>query len=426
MPKNFLLPKDVPVIDHVEPNFGPPNITVNIYPASGICFNEDPINGLCSFGQKLSGDKVIMGQQDPNGDLFWVNVPILSWSEHLIQIKVPEQTFEPGKTIIKVYKENLGTSPFKVFVVLHNPVINSLTPSSSSWGKDVLVSGLGFPMLKEKIYYNENGYGYSAYIELHSSDNKYRITRYYREDPLNPNEVFIGLKDLLNVNTGNPVTENDLYPGCWDTNIVIDYFKDNPTNGTPGKYNLGMNGLDPADELLYRVVSNSVCLTVTNNLFNNELMIDNISNEETFKVNEINLSSSDSITYILGGSSYVLVDNNPEQLEALEVPSSEIQKSLEYENNNLMSGLTVQDLTPEIIKRLNLSNKQGVFVSEVTEDSLAASVFKEEDVILQINQTNIYSLEDYNKILDTMKPGNNITILLLRNGSLIHIIFSHE
>jgi hypothetical protein len=301
-----LLTDDIQAIDHLEPDFGPPGIIVNILPASGRCFNEDPVNGLCSFGQKINGDSVLMGQKDNNGEWYWVDVPIESWSEHLIQIKVPERTFQPGKTLIKVHKELFGTSASKVFVVLHNPVIRSLTPSYSNWGQDVLVSGDGFCVKREKIY--KNGYGYSVYIELDSMDNKYRVTMYHRQDPWDINKVSIRLTDLLDINTGNPVSEQDLYQGCWNMRVIIDYFKDNPANGTPGKYNLDMGGLDPHDELLYRVISNPVCFTVVKGPYISGVMPDRIPGGGILEIEGVNFGSTQGASYVLGGKDSALVE----------------------------------------------------------------------------------------------------------------------
>jgi hypothetical protein len=310
------LPVDIPVIDHIEPNFGPPGITINILPASGICFNEDPVNGLCSFGLKSNGDSVKMGQKDMFGNWYWVDTPIESWSEHRIQIKVPEQTLDMGKTFLKVYKEQVGTSATKVFVVLYNPVINYLKPSYAHWGQDVLIDGDRLTVEKEKIYHNGAGYGHSSYIELTSSGNKYRVTNYLWQEPWYPGKIFIRLADLLDTNTGNPLPEHDLYPGCWNMRIIVDYFKDNPSSGTPGKYNLGMGGLDTADELLYRVVSDPVCLTVAEYFpespytspFIDAITPERIPNGGFFEIYGVNFGSIQGTSYVLGGTDSALIE----------------------------------------------------------------------------------------------------------------------
>jgi len=299
---------DIPQIDYISPNFGPPGIIVNIVSASGICFNDDPVNGLCSFGPKMNGDAVLMGQMDLKGNWYWVNVSIESWSEHLIQIKVPEQTFQPGKTVVRVKKELAGTSALKVFVVLHSPVISSLIPSYTHWGQDVLVGGDGLSVEEERIYYNESRYGYSSYIELNSLDDTYRVTNYLWQVSWYPNKILVGLTDLFDINTGNPALEQDLYPGCWNIKVITDYFKDNPVNGTPGKYNLDMGGFDPADELIYRVISNSVCLIITKDPYINGVMPDKIPNGGYFEIDGVNFGSIQGQSYVLGGTDSALIE----------------------------------------------------------------------------------------------------------------------
>jgi hypothetical protein len=299
-------PPDAPIIDRLEPAFGPPGTIVNIVPAQGACFQQDPVNGLCSFGLMMTGDAVTIGQKDTVGNWYWVYASIRSWSEHLIQIEVPILGFHPGKAFVKVHKQLDGTNAFKVFIVLHKPVIGSLTPPYGNWGQSVIVGGDGFSVKKEMIY--ENGYGYSTYIELHSLNDNYRATSYPMQESWNSNRIFVELIDLLNINTGNPISEQDLYPGCWNIKVITDYFKDNPANGTPGKYNLDMGGLDPADELIYRVISNPVCFTVAKDPYIGGVMPDRIPNGGILEINGVNFGSTQGMSYVLGGKDSALVE----------------------------------------------------------------------------------------------------------------------
>jgi hypothetical protein len=280
------LPADIPLIDRLEPDFGPPGIIVNIIPTSGQCWNEDPVHGQCSFGQKMYGDAVKMAQKDPaTGEWNKIDVPIHSWSEHLIQIEVPSWMFQPGKTRIRIHKEGLGTSPFKKFIVRKHPVIYSLSPSVGDLDQVLDIGGEGFSVKKEKIY--QNGYGYSTYVELTASNYKYRVTIYKDTDLAIPekqwdqNKIRIKLKDLVDVSTGNLVPEQSLYAGCWNLLVITDYFRDDGD----GIYNKSghldlQNSDNPADvpnatgngdELLYRVISEPVCFTVTKNPYINSI-----------------------------------------------------------------------------------------------------------------------------------------------------------
>jgi len=117
------------------------------------------------------------------------------------------------------------------------------------------------------------------------------VTKYRRRDPWDPNKVLIRLIDLFDNNTGNTVPEQDLYTGCWDIKVITDYFKDDPVNGIPGKYNLDLGGLDLADELLHREISDPVCFTVTKDPYINGVRPDKIPNGNTFEIYGANFGS---------------------------------------------------------------------------------------------------------------------------------------
>jgi hypothetical protein len=287
------LPADTPVIGSIRPKFGPPGIIVNIKPASGACFNEDPVNGLCSFGQKLSGDRAKMGQKDSmTGDWQWFEVPLYSWSEHLIQIRVPDNTFQPGKTKIKLLKEDVGESNYKVFNVREHPVISSLNPTIGNWGQAINIDGAGFGIEQEEVY--PDGYGYSTYIKLLSSGNKYRVTIYKDVDPSLPgkqwdqNTINIKLNALLDINAGNLISMDNLNPGCWDLYVVTDYFKDDGDS----KYFDPITGkLNKHDALLYSDISNSVCFKVTKDPYINSINPNPALPKETAKIYGSNFGS---------------------------------------------------------------------------------------------------------------------------------------
>jgi len=107
-----------------------------------------------------------------------------------------------------------------------------------------------------------------------------------------------------------------------------------------------------------------------------------------------------------------------------ELPA-EIQKSSAGEYNNLLRGVSVQDLTPDLINRLNLPNRlKGVVVTDVSEDSPAAMVLTQGDVIQEINRQKIASVKEYENIVSKLKPGEDILLLIYRGGSSIYITLS--
>jgi hypothetical protein len=266
------LPAEIPTIDHIEPGFGPPGMIISIIPATETCFLEDPINGTCSFGQKMIGDRVQMKQTASGAE--WIDLPIYSWSEQLIQVKVPSWTFVPGNTKIRVHKQNIGNTALQTFSLREHPVVSSLTPGAGNWGTVIDISGTGFGVRREKIY--ADGYGYSTYVELHASNDKYRVTKYNRNGTIYPTwgdtGISVKIEDLVDINTGSPVPDQQLYVGCWNLEVIRDYFKDDNDgvyneNGHLDLKNSGNaadvpNATGSGDELLYREISTPICFTV--------------------------------------------------------------------------------------------------------------------------------------------------------------------
>ena len=258
-----------------------------------------------------------------------------------------------------------------------------------------------------------------------------------------------------------------LFPGCWNMRMIVDYFKDNSVSGTPGKYNMGMGGLDPADELIYRVISDPVCLTVTNDSFIKEVLQDSIPNGGTLEVDGVKLASTQGMSYVPGSNNSALIETTDDEEDnedgvaantksgkeselkiiqenktekkkvaigelpaEIQKPSKrelpeEIQKSFKNKYDNFLQGVSALALTPELIKRLNLPKKlKGVFVAEVSENSPAAMVLMKRDVIQEINLYKITSLKEYKKVAATIKPEKDILLVIFRNGSFVYVILS--
>jgi serine protease Do len=109
-----------------------------------------------------------------------------------------------------------------------------------------------------------------------------------------------------------------------------------------------------------------------------------------------------------------------------ELPS-EMQKSAKAEYNNLLKGVTVQNLTPEIYEKLNLPKKlNGVVISNIDEDSPAAMVLERGDVIQEINKQKITGIKNYENIVSKLKPEEDILLLVFREGTSIYVSLSSK
>ncbi|HDZ61541.1 MAG TPA: DegQ family serine endoprotease [Nitrospirae bacterium] len=92
---------------------------------------------------------------------------------------------------------------------------------------------------------------------------------------------------------------------------------------------------------------------------------------------------------------------------------------------NALKGISVQDLTPELYKQLNLPEKiRGVVISNIKSGSPAASRLLPGDVILEIKKKAVSSLKDYDLIVSSIKSDEEVLLLVFRKGSSIFITIS--
>jgi serine protease Do len=107
-----------------------------------------------------------------------------------------------------------------------------------------------------------------------------------------------------------------------------------------------------------------------------------------------------------------------------ELPT-EMQKSSTSEYNNLLRGVSIQDLTPELMNRLNLPKRlNGVVVTDIGEDSPAVMALTQGDVIQEINRQKITNVKEYETLASKLNPDEDILLLIYRNGSSIFITLS--
>jgi serine protease Do len=106
-----------------------------------------------------------------------------------------------------------------------------------------------------------------------------------------------------------------------------------------------------------------------------------------------------------------------------ELPA-EMQK-LHGEFDNLLKGVMVQGLTPELKKNLDIPKRiTGVVVADIEEGSPAVGVLMTNDVILEVNRKRINSMKDYEAVVSRIKSGQDILLLVFRNGSTSYISLS--
>lgn len=93
--------------------------------------------------------------------------------------------------------------------------------------------------------------------------------------------------------------------------------------------------------------------------------------------------------------------------------------------DNLLRGIVVQNLTPDLRKLLFIPKRiTGVVVSDIEEGSPAERVLSANDVIMEINRKKINNVKDFENIVSEIKPDQDILLLIFRSGSAIYVTLS--
>jgi S1-C subfamily serine protease len=81
-------------------------------------------------------------------------------------------------------------------------------------------------------------------------------------------------------------------------------------------------------------------------------------------------------------------------------------------------GLQVQELTKEIAERLHLSSQQGVIVTDVEDNSIAAAQdIQREDVITEVDGKPVTNVQSFRDALNKADPNRGVLLYLDRKGT---------
>ncbi|HEX4706535.1 MAG TPA: trypsin-like peptidase domain-containing protein [Candidatus Udaeobacter sp.] len=81
-------------------------------------------------------------------------------------------------------------------------------------------------------------------------------------------------------------------------------------------------------------------------------------------------------------------------------------------------GLQVQELTKEVAERLHLPNQQGVLVTDVEDNSIAATQgIEREDVITEVDGKPVTNVQTFREALNKADPKRGVLLYLDRKGS---------
>jgi serine protease Do len=100
----------------------------------------------------------------------------------------------------------------------------------------------------------------------------------------------------------------------------------------------------------------------------------------------------------------------------------------EEEESSVLSGMVVRELTPALAARFGFEEKEkGMVVLKVdTASRIYEAGIRPGDIILQINQKNVATLDEYKKVASKIKAKERILLLLRRKGQDLFVTVKPE
>jgi len=81
-------------------------------------------------------------------------------------------------------------------------------------------------------------------------------------------------------------------------------------------------------------------------------------------------------------------------------------------------GITVRNITPDVAEQLRLPNSKGVLVQEVKPDGFGDTIgLGRGDVILEINKQTVNNEDDFRRLQNQLKSGQDVVFLVRPRGS---------
>ncbi len=118
----------------------------------------------------------------------------------------------------------------------------------------------------------------------------------------------------------------------------------------------------------------------------------------------------------------ILRDGKEQTLSATlgEFKERKVVKKTEYEN--VLKGITVQELTPSLRDKLNLpENLNGVVITGMSADSPAQGALQQNDVIQEVNRHAIQTAQDYDQAVSRIGEKDTVLLLIYREGGSVYL-----
>ncbi len=122
---------------------------------------------------------------------------------------------------------------------------------------------------------------------------------------------------------------------------------------------------------------------------------------------------------------HIVRDGKTEQVKVGITELSSTAQTVQGAFNNLLKGIHVQNMTPEIRKGLEIPARvTGVIVTDMEDGIPAENVLMRNDVIIEIDKNKISTVQDYEKMAEQIKPDQNVLLLIYRGGSALYLTLS--
>lgn len=90
-------------------------------------------------------------------------------------------------------------------------------------------------------------------------------------------------------------------------------------------------------------------------------------------------------------------------------------------------GLVVQEINPQIQRRLQLEDSKGIIITNVQPGSIGWEAgLRRGDIILEVNREQISGLDEYRKAIDSIKKGDSALLLVKRDKNTVYVALKIE
>jgi serine protease Do len=104
-----------------------------------------------------------------------------------------------------------------------------------------------------------------------------------------------------------------------------------------------------------------------------------------------------------------------------------VTASIPKQQPEMVLGLNVQDLTPDLADRFKLKDEKGVLVTKVEPGSSADSEgIKEGDLIKEVNRSKVENSDDFRNAIGKVKKGESVLIRIIREDRAFYVVLKTD